>query len=217
LIRIFAERSEQRGFILDQVVQGVATSLATVKSGKKGKYIVGDGTAVFTVSALVVALIQSGIRTNGDELERWFSDESGGNVNNGTKKRLDSVSTLANYFITQIITKIDVSVEGKRKRSSTGSGVDASYRVFIDVFSMDLISMLNMPEFPCVESISIVFSLKMVFLIYILIYCRMRFLRIKSMMRRSRIKRSSGCLVFAVESRKDVRFKTLNLLEILTL
>jgi hypothetical protein len=111
-------------------------------------------------------LIQSGIHTELTELERCFAgEETYKNVSEGTKRRLDSVSALANYFITQIISKIvnvSAGAEGKRKRNSTGSGTDATYRAFIEVFSSDLIAMLNMPEFPCVETISIVFSLKMV-------------------------------------------------------
>jgi hypothetical protein len=163
LTSVFAGASGQRGFILDLVVQGVAQCFS--KNGKRGKYMVGDGTGVSSLSALVVMLIQAGISDG--EIEGCFEGEMYEKVNDGMKRRLDSVSALANYFITQIIAKVNVAASaetGKRKRSSTGTGAESSYRVFIDVFSTDLIAMLNMPEFPCVENIAIVFSLKMVWL-----------------------------------------------------
>lgn len=142
---------------------------------------VGDGTAVSSMSALVVSLIQSSANIDSSELASLFPEPSDGSdadiqvqtfktVFDGSKRLLDTVSFLSKYFITQIVSRIqsaassanDGSVSGKKKKQSQGTGLDMAFRAFLELFSSDLIAMLNMPEYPCVETIVIAYSLKMV-------------------------------------------------------
>ncbi|GBB94464.1 hypothetical protein RclHR1_02360022 [Rhizophagus clarus] len=163
---VFTNHQKQRTWILEEIL----TSLIKLPTAKRNlrQYRLPDGKSIQMVSALILQLIQScttGTNQYGSkEVDGQCRDEIFGitiieDVNNlkkcgsAWKTGIDAASANAGYVFKFLLARCTKSIKNSN---------ESEYRVLLDNFMEDVITVLNFPEWPAAEMIVHIFSKIMV-------------------------------------------------------
>ncbi|CAG8454816.1 17701_t:CDS:10 [Funneliformis caledonium] len=163
---VFTNNQKQRTWILEEIL----TSLIKLPTAKRNlrQYRLPDGKSIQMVSALILQLIQSCTAgTNqydskdidGQRKNEILRMEINDDVNNFKKcggiwkTGIDAASVNAGYVFKFLLARCTKSIKNSN---------DSEYRVLLDNFMEDVITVLNFPEWPAAEMIVHIFSKIMV-------------------------------------------------------
>ncbi|CAI2165749.1 3087_t:CDS:10 [Funneliformis geosporum] len=163
---VFTKNQKQRTWILEEIL----TSLIKLPTAKRNlrQYRLPDGKSIQMVSALILQLIQSCTagtnQYDSKEIDGQRNDEIlrmkiNDDVNNlkkcGSvwKTGIDAASVNAGYVFKFLLARCTKSIKNSN---------ESEYRVLLDNFMEDVITVLNFPEWPAAEMIVHIFSKIMV-------------------------------------------------------
>ncbi|CAG8727606.1 21248_t:CDS:10, partial [Racocetra persica] len=169
---IFTNHQKQRTWILEEILTSLI-KLPTVKRNLRQyrygfayilPYRLPDGKSIQMVSALILQLIQSctvgithfGLKSVDDQQGEQLVENLTNGVPNDLKKcssawkiGIDSASSNAGYIFKFLLARCTKSIKNSN---------ESEYRVLLDNFMEDVITVLNYPEWPAAEMIVRIFS-----------------------------------------------------------
>ncbi|CAG8475643.1 10449_t:CDS:10 [Rhizophagus irregularis] len=163
---VFTNHQKQRTWILEEIL----TSLIKLPTTKRNlrQYRLPDGKSIQMVSALILQLIQSctagtnqygSKEIDGQGRDEIFGIDIIGDINNlkkcgsAWKTGIDAASANAGYVFKFLLARCTKSIKNSN---------ESEYRVLLDNFMEDVITVLNFPEWPAAEMIVHIFSKIMV-------------------------------------------------------
>ncbi|RHZ50276.1 hypothetical protein Glove_502g15 [Diversispora epigaea] len=159
---IFTKHQKQRTWILEEIL----TSLIKLPTAKRNlrQYRLPDGKSIQMVSALILQLVQSctagtnhiNCETMGDQRDAKGLEGDINNDQNGLKKcggvwkiGIDAASTNVGYVFKFLLSRCTKTIKNSN---------ESEYRILLDNFMEDVITVLNYPEWPAAEMIVLIFS-----------------------------------------------------------
>ncbi|CAG8468626.1 1853_t:CDS:10 [Ambispora gerdemannii] len=161
---IFTNHQKQRTWILEEIL----TSLIKLPTAKRNlrQYRLPDGKSIQMISALILQLIQSCTACLGDNKIRLAEEER--DVENkeidgfstelqkfgrAWKSGMDAASANAGYVFKFLLARCTKTIKNSN---------ESDYRLLLDNFMEDVLTVLNYPEWPAAELVLRIFSIIMI-------------------------------------------------------